>query len=575
MTNEFTQLNLHPQLAQTLADLGYTDPTPIQSAIIPVMLTGRDVIGQAQTGTGKTAAFSLPILHNLAIGQSHVQILVLTPTRELAMQVADAMYKYGRYPGARVLAVYGGQSYSRQIGRLKKGVDIVVGTPGRLLDLIKRKVLDLSNVSTVVLDEADEMLSMGFIEDIEAILDETPPTRQTALFSATLPQRIRTLADRYMHNPQAFTIGRKQLTVESIEQRYYLVNEADKLAALTRLFEVEEITSVLIFARTRLGTGELANELAARGFPAEALHGDMSQDARERVMNRFRHNQLKALVATDVAARGLDIDDISHVFNYDLPQDPEVYVHRVGRTGRAGKTGVAITLLTPKERGQFRRIESYTKQKIVQSVLPTVEDIKRQREEELVKRMLVWLRRGRCTREREIVTELAAGGHDPAEIAAAALKLARAEEKQRPIAPVSEVQEWRPKTRSGSRRENGRNGHGRNGRDRNGRNRNGREHSARDENGRNRNGGTAPTNKSHEDGMVRLTLSTGKVDGICVNHVVGALAHFADIPGHFIGKVYIQEQHTFVDVPEKFVKQALAKTGIYRIGRQAIAVERA
>lgn len=544
MTNEFTQLNLHPQLVQTVADLGYTSPTPIQSAIIPVMQTGQDVIGQAQTGTGKTAAFALPILHNLAMGRKHVQCLVLTPTRELAMQVANAMYKYGRYPGARVLAVYGGQPYNRQIGRLKKGVDIVVGTPGRLLDLIQQKALDLSTVSTVVLDEADEMLSMGFIADIEAILDKTSSSRQTALFSATLPQGIRRLASRYMQAPQSFTIGRKQPTVSTIEQRYYLVNEADKLGALTRLFEVEPITSALIFARTRLGTGELVNELAVRGFPAEALNGDLSQDARVHVLNRFRNNQIKVLVATDVAARGLDIDDISHVFNYDLPQDPEVYVHRVGRTGRAGKTGVAISLLTPKQRWHWRKIEAYTKQKITPSALPTVEDIQKHRESQLVEQMMVWLQRGRCRREKELVAELLEGGHDPLEIAAVALKLARAEEKQRPIAAIGEVQECHPRESKHA----GKRGNRKNGRER--------------------------ANHSREKGMVRLTLSTGKLYGARVNHVVGTLSHHADIPGHSIGKVRIQEQNTFVDVPEQFVGQVLAKTGTYRIGKRVITVKR-
>jgi len=546
VTNEFTQFNLHPQLVQTVADLGYTSPTPIQSAIIPVMLTGQDVIGQAQTGTGKTAAFSLPILNNLAPDQTHVQCLVLTPTRELAMQVADAMYKYGRSLGVQVLAVYGGQPYSRQIGRLRKSVDIVVGTPGRLLDLINKQALDLNSVSTVVLDEADEMLSMGFIEDIEAILDETPLARQTALFSATMPPEIRRLADRYMHAPQSHTVARQELTVDTVEQRCYLVNQADKLAALTRLFEIEPITSALIFARTRLGTGELANELTVRGFPAEALNGDMSQDTRERVLSRFRHNQIRVLVATDVAARGLDIEDISHVFNYDLPQDPEIYVHRVGRTGRAGKTGIAISLLTPKERWHWRKIEAYTRQKVTQSTLPTIEDIQMHREAQLMEQVTVWLQRGRCRREREMVAELVAAGYDPMEIAAVSLKLARAEEKQRPIAPISEVQELRPqKTKRAPKR------------------------------GLRKNGRDQRANISHEEGMVRLTLSTGKANGIRPNHVVGALAHYADIPGHSIGKIRIQEQHTLVDVPEKFVGKVLAETGTYRIGKQAITVERA
>ena len=259
MTNGFTQLNLRPQLVQAVTDLGYTTPTPIQSAVIPVMLTGQDVIGQAQTGTGKTAAFSLPILQNLAAGRRNAQVLVVTPTRELAMQVADAMGQYGRKLKVRVLAVYGGQPYSRQTGYLKKGVDIVVGTPGRLLDLIQKKALDLSCVSTVVIDEADEMLSMGFIADIEAILKKTSSTRQTALFSATVPPEIRRLAKRYMQDPESFTIGTGRLTVTAVEQRYYLVNGADKTIALCRLFEAEEITRALIFVRTRLGTGELAN----------------------------------------------------------------------------------------------------------------------------------------------------------------------------------------------------------------------------------------------------------------------------------------------------------------------------
>ncbi|HNB54368.1 MAG TPA: DEAD/DEAH box helicase, partial [Anaerolineales bacterium] len=301
--SEFSSLSLHPELVQAVSDLGYTEPTPIQAALIPTMISGVDVIGQAQTGTGKTAAFALPILHTLqqngTLSQegSPVQALVLVPTRELAIQVAKAIHDYGKVFHARVLPVYGGNSYSSQINRLRRGVDIVVGTPGRLLDLMeKRSILDLSGVRTVVLDEADEMLSMGFIEDIEAILKATPETRQTALFSATMPNPIRRLADNYMHNPQSFTIERKQMTVEAIEQRYYLVNESDKLAALTRLFEIEDITSALIFARTRAGTAELAAELNARGFPAELLNGDLNQDARERVMNRFRQNQITVMV---------------------------------------------------------------------------------------------------------------------------------------------------------------------------------------------------------------------------------------------------------------------------------------
>jgi len=546
MTNEFTQLNLKPQLVQALTDLCHTIPTPIQSSIIPVMLSGKDVIGQAQTGTGKTAAFSLPILQNLAQGHKRVQALLLAPTRELAIQTADALCQYGRHGDVRVLAVYGGQPYSSQMGHLKKGVDVVVGTPGRVLDLIRQKALDLSRISTVVLDEADEMLSMGFIEDIETIFKETPAIRQTALFCATLPEGVRRLADRYMRNPQAFTMGGKKLTAAAIEQRYYLVNEVDKLAALTRLFEVEPITSALIFARTRLATAGLANELTARGFPAEALNGDMSQDARIQALNRFRHNQSRVLVATDVAARGLDIDDISHVFNYDMPQGAEVYVHRVGRTGRAGKTGIALSLVTPGERWSLGKIESYTRQKVARSFLPTAEEIQSHREASLMEQMMVWLNRGRCQREREIVTELVEAGSDPIAIAAAALKLARAEEKQRPIDPMSDVQEWRPEKSEKIAKRRIR-----------------------------RNGGNDRSSDSFEKGMIRITLGVGTADGIRPNQVMGSLSRHADIPGHAIGKIKIQKQYTFVDIPEKFAGQVLAKAGTYRIGRRNIAVERA
>jgi len=544
MTSEFSHFNLHPQLVQAVVDNGYITPTPIQSATIPVMLTGQDVIGQAQTGTGKTAAFALPLLNNLKPGQRQVQILVLVPTRELAIQVAKAMSEYGRYTGVRVIAVYGGQPYGRQINRLKKGVDVVVGTPGRLLDLIKREVLDLNNTQAVVLDEADEMLSMGFIEDIEAILNETPSTRQTALFSATLPPGIQRLAKRYMQTPQSVMIESKQLTVVSLEQRYYMVNKEDKLAALTRLFEVETISIALIFVRTRADSGGLANELAVRGFPAEALNGDLSQDARERVLNRFRNHQIKVLVATDVAARGLDIDDISHVFNYELPDDPEIYVHRVGRTGRAGKSGIAISIVSPQERRRLRRIEAFAKQSLTRSTLPTEDEIQSHRDTQLLNRVSVWLKRDRCQRERELVTGLAEAGYDPLEIAAVALKLARAEEKQRPISAIGEVQDtrWR-KTKRVKRHGNGSKSSNR-------------------------------TDDSHERGMVRLTLSKGKAHGVRTGDVVSTIAYHANIPGYTIGKIRIQDQHTLVDVPEQFVGQVLANTEKYRIRKNPVSVIR-
>jgi ATP-dependent RNA helicase DeaD len=572
MTTEFTSLNLRPELEQAILELGYATPTPIQAQLIPVMLTGVDVIGQAQTGTGKTAAFSLPILNNLKPNQTAPQALVLTPTRELALQVSKAIQEHGKHLGAWVLAVYGGASYTRQITQLKRGVDIVVGTPGRLIDLMNRGLLDISRVNTVVLDEADEMLSMGFVEDIEAILANTPAERQTALFSATMPTEIRRLAEKYMRQPQSIVIQREQVTVAAIEQRYYLVNDRDKTAALTRLFEVEDITSALIFVRTRAGTGDLANELSMRGFPAEALNGDLSQDARERTLNRFRENQIKVLVATDVAARGLDIDDISHVFNYDLPDDHEVYVHRIGRTGRAGKTGIAISLITPYEKRRLREVEHFTRQPLTRATLPTEADITAHREGELKRQMITWLNRARYKRERAMVEELVAEGFDPMEIASAALKIARADEKQRPIYPVAEVVEQKreyPRERSyrpdaGSRFERGPRP----------------EKFSRPERssrfGDSRPSERAPremSGRSHEEGMVRLSLSIGKVHGIRPGDIVGTIAFHADIPGYTIGKISIQDKHTLVDVPEAAVGRVLAKNGGYAIRKQDFTVD--
>ncbi|MCI0518826.1 MAG: DEAD/DEAH box helicase [Chloroflexi bacterium] len=539
MSAEFTQLDLHPRLVQAVAELGYVTPTPIQAGVIPLLLEGRDVLGQAQTGTGKTAAFALPMLHNLQPGETLPQGLVLAPTRELALQVAGAMADFSRHSGARVLAVYGGQAYGPQIGQLRRGVDIVVGTPGRVMDLIQRGVLDLSAIRMVVLDEADEMLSMGFIEDIETILTGTPVERQTALFSATLPAEIRRLAERYMRYPQPVTIQSEKVTLDTIQQRYYLVNRGDKAAALARLFEVEEISRALIFVRTRVETGELANDLSARGFPAEALSGDLSQEARERTLNRFRQNQVQVVVATDVAARGLDIDDISHVFNYELPDDPEIYVHRIGRTGRAGKTGVAITLVSPGERRRLGMVEAFTRQKLQRAALPSEEDIRNHREERLLSKVLVWLQRGRGQRERTLAERLIAEGYDPIDVAAAALKTARAEEKQRPIAPIQDIVEARP--RAIARREM-----------------------------RDGERGVAP---SHEAGMVRLQLKMGRQHGLRPNEIVGLIASRAEIPGHVIGKIRIQENRSFVDVPEEMVPQVLARTRGTRIRRLPLEIQ--
>ena len=539
MTTEFSSLGLIPQLEQTVSDLGYITPTPIQSQIIPLMLDGQDVIGQAQTGTGKTAAFLLPILQTLERGKHGIQALVLAPTRELALQVAKAGSDYGKSLNVSILAVYGGQPYSPQLSRLRQGVDIVVGTPGRLLDLLDKGALDLSHVSTVVIDEADEMLSMGFIEDIENILSKIPPERQTALFSATMPPEISSISKKYMHSPQSIIIKSKHLTVDAADHRYYLVNKDEKAGVLTRIFEMEDLKRALIFVRTRVGTGDLVNELMGRGFPAEALNGDLNQQTREQVLNRFRHNQIKVLVATDVAARGLDIDDISHVVNYDLPEDPELYVHRVGRTARAGKTGIAISLVTLKDLWHLHRIEKYTKQEITQIKIPTIAEIEAQREAQLQEQIMVWLKRGGGQKELQVVSRLIEMGYDPLQIAAIALKMARGEEKQRPIATITEIEDKRSqKNRHGVKRDQKDNG----------------------------------DNGSFEKGMVRLTLSAGKSQGLQPTDVVGTIAFRANIPGSAIGHISIFDKHTLVDIPQQYVAQTLAKAGKFRIRKNAVTL---
>lgn len=566
MTTDFSSLNLRDELTKAITELGYSEPTPIQLGMIPLMLTGVDVVGQAQTGTGKTAAFALPILHNFQ-KQKNPQALVLAPTRELALQVADSMTEYGKHLNVRVLAVYGGQPYGPQINNLKRGVDIVVGTPGRLNDLLERGVLVLSDIKTVVLDEADEMLNMGFVEEVEKILATTPSTRQTALFSATMPQRIRKLAERFMRDPQTVAVKRSTLTASAIEQRYYFVHDRDKTNALTRLFEIEPIHSALVFARTRAETATLANELVIRGIPAEAIHGDLDQNARERVLGRFRANQLKVLVATDVAARGLDIDDISHVFNYHLPDDAEVYIHRIGRTGRAGKTGIAITLLSPKEKRRLREVEALTKQSVTEFKLPTPADILKHRETQTVENLKIWLGRGRYKRELEMVQELIDGGHDVMNIAAAAIKISRGDEKQRPIAEVSEV---RSDFNNNRRDDRG---------DRSGRKeRFGRKESSfgrKDESGsrgkRERGRGAS----SHEEGMIRVKINKGKVNNIRPGDIVGQIAFHANIPGYTIGKIRIEEKHTFVDVPADAVEQVIKHSGNYKIGKEKFSVVKA
>ncbi len=542
MTIEFSQLTLHPSLILAASDLGFKTPTEVQTKVIPIMLDGKDVLAQSQTGSGKTAAFAFPLLSNLAHSGDHdaISSLILVPTRELAIQVAGAIKEYGRHLQLSALPIYGGQHYGTSRRRLKEGVDIIVGTPGRLQDLIRQNILDLSRVNTVILDEADEMLSMGFVDDVENILRETPSTRQTALFSATLPQSIRRLADQYMHDTETVIVRQRALTVDAIDQRYYLVNENDKLAAITRLFESEEIGPTLVFTKTRAGSSRLANDLIQRGFTAEALNGDLEQDARLRVLNRFRAGDIKVLVATDVAARGLDIDDITHVINYDIPTDPEAYVHRIGRTGRAGKTGVAISLLAPKDQRYLSRIEGYSKHHIQQAQFPTDKDILERRDLKLLEKMEVWLERDRSIREQELAKYLIASGHDPVKVAAAALKMARKGLQDRPLEKIAAV-DFSSYSRKGSRTKK----------------------SVHRKGQSNRIDQSQRTKSGKEKGMVRLSIPHGRAHGINPKEIVGGIASLAKIPGVGIGKISIMEKTTFIDVQEEYVPAVLRKSGSY------------
>jgi ATP-dependent RNA helicase DeaD len=376
----FADLQLHPSVLRAVVDVGYESPSAIQAATIPALMAGSDVVGLAQTGTGKTAAFALPILSKIDVSSTATQALVLAPTRELALQVAEAFSRYGAHlPQINVLPIYGGSSYGVQLAGLKRGAQVVVGTPGRVIDHLERGTLNLSRVDYLVLDEADEMLSMGFADDVERILAETPEYKQVALFSATMPPAIRKITAKYLHDPLQVTSAAKTATAENISQRYIQVAAPRKMDALTRVLEVEPFEAMIVFVRTKQATEEVAERLRARGFSAAAINGDILQAQRERTITALRDGAVDILVATDVAARGLDVDRISHVLNYDIPHDTESYVHRIGRTGRAGRSGTALLFVSPRERHLLKSIEKGTRQTLTEAELPTVEDVNAQR----------------------------------------------------------------------------------------------------------------------------------------------------------------------------------------------------
>jgi ATP-dependent RNA helicase DeaD len=535
----FADLGLRAELLAALQGLGYEEPTPIQTEAIPALTGGRDLLGQAATGTGKTAAFALPLLQRLEPGARGAEpmALVLVPTRELAMQVSEACHRYGRELGARVLPVYGGQPIGRQLKALQRGVDVVVATPGRALDHLARGTLRLDALEVVVLDEADEMLDMGFTEDIEAILEQAPSTRQTVLFSATMPKRIEKLARRHLDDPVRIEIAREAPAAGEaplVAQRAFVVARAHKPAALGRILDIETPDAAIIFCRTRHEVDALTETLNGRGYRAEALHGGMSQEQRDRVMGRLRSGTAELLVATDVAARGLDIDHLTHVVNYDVPSATDAYVHRIGRVGRAGREGVAILLVEPREHRMLKALERVTGQRIERERIPTVADL-RARQLELTRSALEEsLRSDELDRYRSVVESLS-GEHDLMDVALAAVKLAHE------ASGVSMDDEDIPVAEPGAEApaSPGRGG---------------------------RQSGRAPAGGPG----TRIFIGRGRAAGIRPKDLVGAITGETSLSGRDVGAIQIAERHSIVEVPESAVEEVVAALRATRIkGKKA------
>jgi ATP-dependent RNA helicase DeaD len=542
----FAALGLDTRILSALSALGYEEPTPIQQETIAPLVAGRDLLGQAATGTGKTAAFALPILQRFVNegAASGPMALVLVPTRELAMQVAEAVHRYGKALGVRVLPVYGGQPIGRQLHAMRAGVDVVIATPGRALDHLRRGSLVMGGVRVVVLDEADEMLDMGFAEDIEAVLAQTPATRQTVLFSATMPPRIEAIAKRNQRDPVRIRIAKpapKAGEAPRVRQQAYLLARSGKMAALGRIIDLESPTGALVFCRTRTEVDELTEILNAHGYKSEALHGGMTQDERDKVMRRVRAGSTELLVATDVAARGLDIERLSHVINYDLPHSPEAYVHRIGRVGRAGREGVAITLVEPREQFQLRNIERITRQKIEIAKVPTVADL-RARRLEVTRESLREALLADDNEHVRVVVDSLSGEFDPVPIAMAAVRLyhqasgGEAAEEEPAAAAVAE------EPKAGAKR------------------------AAK--------GKEAPYGLVAGGEMARLYISAGRQAGVRPQDLVGAIANEAGVAGGLIGAIQITDRFSLVEVPDEVADQVIKKLGRATIRGKKVQVKR-
>ncbi len=536
----FKDLDLSPEVLKGLDDVGYEKPSPIQAEIIPHVVEGRDVLGQAQTGTGKTAAFALPVLSKIDLSQKNPQVLVLAPTRELAIQVAEAFQKYASHmKGFHVLPIYGGASYDGQLKQLRRGVHVVVGTPGRVMDHMRRKTLKLDNLKTLILDEADEMLRMGFIDDVEWVLEQTPPTRQIALFSATMPSQIRKITNNYLNKPVHITIKTKTSTAMTIRQRYWMVSGRHKVDALTRILEAETFDGVIIFVRTKTATVELAEKLQARGYAAAALNGDIAQNQREQIVNKLKKGQIDILIGTDVVARGLDVERISHVINYDVPHDTESYVHRIGRTGRAGRSGEAILFVAPREKRMLYSIERATNQRVELYVMPSTEDINNKRIEDFKQKITATLEESGLELFSKIIEEYEEEHNVPAqEIAAALAKMVQGSE------PF--LLKDMPKVRGGRDEPRDLRSHG---------------------------GNREYHEKPLAKGFSRYRLAVGSDLGVRSGNIVGAIANEAGIDSEFINNIVIRDDHSMVDLPEGMpdsIFKTLKKT---RIAGKAINLE--
>lgn len=545
----FNQLALKTPLLKALDEVGYETPSPIQAQTIPLLLAGRDILGQAQTGTGKTAAFALPILSNLDLKQKDPQVMVLVPTRELAIQVAEAFQKYARYmKGFHVLPVYGGQDYRGQIRALQRGVHVVVGTPGRVMDHMRRGTLKLNKLSTLVLDEGDEMLRMGFIDDVEWILEQTPSDRQIALFSATLPQQIRRIASKYLNEPAQITIKVKTTTADTIRQRFWPVSGVHKLDALTRILEAESFDAMLIFVRTKTATAELSEKLAARGYSSAPLNGDIQQKQRERTIEQLKKGKLDILVATDVAARGLDVRRISHVVNYDIPNDTEAYVHRIGRTGRAGRQGDAITFVAPREKRLLHAIEKATRKKIEIMDLPSTELINDKRIAGFKQRITDTLATEELGMFYQMIEQYQQEHNIPAlEIAAALAQLLQGD------APFLLQNKPQSKTNKSFKKDEGPS----------------RNKQARKEPDRSSRKGAPP-----EAGMQRFRIEVGHSHEVKPANIVGAIANEAGLDSQYIGRIDIHDDYSLVDLPEGMPKDIFNNLKNIRMSGQQLKISR-